>query len=609
MVIRFWGTRGSIPTPDRRTTAFGGNTSCVEILADDGRVIILDCGTGARALGLDILSRGSSLPPIHILVTHTHWDHIQGFPFFVPAYVPGGSLMVYGARGLDRTLEDSLSGQMQHTYFPVQLGELRAKIDFAELSEERFALGRYRVTTQFLNHTAPTIGYRLEAGDLRVVYATDHEPFWWIPSRPHSSNRFEHPGEERHLEFVAGADLLIHDAQYIDHEYAGKRGWGHSPVEYVTDLAIQAGVKRLVLFHHDPLHTDAWIRQQTRRARRRARTRGSNLQIFAAAEGQEINLPEPILDRDDPLTEARLRQPFSTPTGRILVAGSDPEDIKEVREALALDGYRVTSCRTANLMAQALKVRPDLVIFAGSGSEAMLLRLVERARGQKWGTELPILVLAGAEGPGAAGQLVGSVTDVLSCPFNSPMLRARVRAWLSRAGTLTQRKTVQRKHRLTGSARSPGMGLLKGLPSNERAALLAGALTCRFRSGEIIFREGDPAGGVYFLRNGRVQISIRLPGGRERELAVAKAGDAVGELGALDGGSRTATAKALHATTADYVPQETFAAGLLAAPGAAARLLRLMAGRLRRTDRLVGELATGSARHFSEVNPRGQSQR
>src|SRR5215510_1024718 len=204
MIVKFWGTRGSIPTPGRRTAVFGGNTSCVEIRADDGHVVLLDCGTGARPLGLDIIDRADPLPPIDILVTHTHWDHIQGFPFFLPAYVPGGRLTIYGARGLDRTLEGSLSGQMQHTYFPVQLQELRAKIDFVEVAEERFTLGSYRVTTQFLNHTAPTIGYRMEAGDLKVAYVTDHEPFWRAPARSGAATDFLHPGEERHLAFVSG---------------------------------------------------------------------------------------------------------------------------------------------------------------------------------------------------------------------------------------------------------------------------------------------------------------------------------------------------------------------------------------------------------------------
>ncbi|MBI4609903.1 MAG: cyclic nucleotide-binding domain-containing protein [Candidatus Rokubacteria bacterium] len=600
MVIRFWGTRGSVPAPGRRTAFFGGNTNCVELRAEDGQVFIFDCGTGARPLGLDILSRGSTLPPIHILVTHTHWDHIQGFPFFVPAYVPGGRLRVYGARGLDRTLEGSLSGQMQHTYFPVQLENLRADIDFVELSEERFNVGPYRVITQFLNHTAPTMGYRVEAGDMKVVYCTDHEPFWWTPSRPGSPNRFEHPGERRHLEFVAGAELLIHDAQYSDEEYPAKRGWGHSTIEYVTDLAIRAGVKRLALFHHDPLHTDAWVRQQTERARRRARIQGSNVEVFAAAEGLEIALPEPISrdGRDRSRQATRL-----TPTGHILVAGSDPTAVKEVRAALEPDGYRLTATHTADPTTPAAKLRPDLIALVGPGSEAMLLDLAERIRAQKWGAQLPILLLTAAEGPGAAGRLVDGTTDVLSRPFNPAMLRARVRAWLSHAGRLVQSKPAPSPPRPSRGAILSGTSLLKGLPFNERAALLSGALTCRFRKGEVLFRQGDRAGGVYLLRSGRVQVSIQLPDGGTLEVAVAKAGDTVGELAALDGGPRTATARALEATVADYVPPEMFQSGLSGAPGAGMRLLRLMAGRLRETDHLVGELA--GATHREETLRRG----
>lgn len=602
MLIRFWGTRGSVPAPGRRTAFFGGNTNCVEVRSDDGQVIVLDCGTGARPLGLDILRRGASLPTIHVLITHTHWDHIQGFPFFVPAYAPGSRLTVYGARGLDRTLEDSLSGQMQHTYFPVQLEHLRAAIDFAEVSEERFTLGPYRVTTQFLNHTAPTIGYRLESGDLKVVYATDHEPFWWTPSRPSAPNRFEHPGEQRHLEFLAGADLLIHDSQYSDREYPAKRGWGHSTIEYVTDLAIRAGVKQLALFHHDPLHADAWIRRQTERARQRARIQGSDLQIFAAAEGLEITLPDPVLGRGGRAGKEGTRTPFATPTGHILAVGSDPAAVKEVQEALAPDRYRVTSTHKADPTALASKVRPDLVILARSGSEAMLLQLAERMHAQKWGARVPILVLAGAEGPGAAGRLVDGLTDVLSRPFNPAMLRARVRAWLSRTGKLTQHKPTLSKHRPIRASNVSGIGLLKGLPFDERAALLAGALTCRFRKGEIIFRQGDSAGGVYFIRSGRVQISIHLPDGRNVLLAVAQAGDTVGDLAALDGGPRTGTASALEATTADYVPPEIFESGLSASPGAVLRLLRVMIARLRRTGGLV-EVLTGLPLHDKNDHP------
>src|SRR5215471_12693815 len=419
MIVKFWGTRGSIPTPGRRTAAFGGNTSCIEIRAADGHVVLLDCGTGARPLGLDIIARQAQPPPIDILVTHTHWDHIQGFPFFPPAYVAGSRLTIHGARGLDRTLEGSLSGQMQHTYFPVQLQELRATIDFVEVAEERFKLGRFRVTTQFMNHTAPTLGYRLESGHLKVVYATDHEPFYWTPAagRRHG---VEHPGDARHLRFLADADLLVHDAQYTDAEYPGKRGWGHSPIEYVTDLAVRAGVKRLALTHHDPLHSDDFIRRETDRARRRARAQGSDLDIFAAAEGAEIALAEEPASGGAGLDG---RQRFVTPARRILVVGSDRDGVTQVREALDPDGYQLKTARRSLLGAGTAKFQPNLMVVVDSGSEAELIEQVERARAQKWAAELPVIVLPSAEGPGASGNLVDSLTDVLSRPFSPPMLR------------------------------------------------------------------------------------------------------------------------------------------------------------------------------------------
>jgi len=296
-----------------------------------------------------------------------------------------------------------------------------------------------------------------------------------------------------------------------------------------------------------------------------------------------------------------VRKPFVIPTGRILVAGSERAAVEAVRTALAADGSRVTTTRNADPTAVAAKMRPDLVIFAGPGP--VWLDLAQRLRAQRWGARVPVLVLAGAEGPGGAGRLIDGVTDVLSFPFNEAMLRARVRAWLSRGGKFTRRRLAATKHRPTRASSASGMAVLKGLPPNERAALLAGALICRFRPGEIIFRQGDPAGGVYFLRSGRVQISIQLPDGQNLVLSVAKAGDMVGDVAALDGGTRTATAKALEATTADYIPPEMFESRLAAAPAVAMRLLRVMAGRLRKTDHLVGEF-TGLTLHDEAVRRR-----
>jgi len=590
VLIRFWGTRGSIPTPDRRTNYFGGNTSCVEVRTGDDHVIVLDCGTGARPLGLDILGRGESLPPLHILITHTHWDHIQGFPFFLPAYVPGARLTFYGTRGLERTLEASISGQMHQTYFPVQLGELRAEVDFVELAEQRFTLGSCRVTTQFLNHTAPTIGYRFERGPLKFAYVTDHEPFWWPPTGLTPAGTYLHPGDERHIAFVAGVDLLVHDAQYSDREYPAKRGWGHSPIEYVVDVAVRAGVKRLVLFHHDPLHSDAWVRQSTERARRRARAAGSSLEILAAAEGLEIRLEEPVRSTKS-LLNGVPRAAASTRGGRILVAGSTANTAREIRDVLAGDGYQITLAGNGKVARLAERQRPHLLILAGSKRETALLDTVKRVRGEAWGASLPILVLAASEGPGVAGRLADRFTDIVTRPLNPAFLRPRVRAWLSRGAASGPASRGIRRQRIVSTSIVPERGFLRGLPLGERAVLFLGAQTARFRDGEIIFKEGDPAGGLYLVRAGRVRLTVR-EGDREIVLGIAKSGDTLGELAALDGGPRTATAQALCATAADYIPRELFAASLSSTPAAAVRLLHLMAERLRRTDPRVGELTS-----------------
>jgi hypothetical protein len=210
-------------------------------------------------------------------------------------------------------------------------------------------------------------------------------------------------------------------------------------------------------------------------------------------------------------------------------------------------------------------------------------------RTEPWGATVPILVLAATEGPGAAGHLADGATDVLSRPFNPAMLRPRVRAWLARSGISVERR-VERRSRIIGPTKADTRGLLRGLPVSQRLALLTGAITCRFKPGEIIFNEGDPAGGIYFIREGVVEISMRLPDGRTRALGTAKAGDAVGELAALDGGPRTATVRVVEPTTADYLPRDILEPSLAAAPSVAFRLMHEMAGRLRRTDQFIGEL-------------------
>src|SRR5262249_24480189 len=204
-----WGTRGSLAKPGPSTVRYGGNTSCVEVRAADGTLIILDCGTGAHDMGRSLVASGEHPIRGHLLLTHTHWDHIQGFPFFSPLFIPGNEFDVYAAQGLGQRLEDTLAGQMEYTYFPVTLGQLGATIRYHDLTEGTFDLGAVQVTARYLNHPGIALGYRLEAGGVAVVYATDHEP--------HSRHQRDvsgpaqvlpvHREDQRHVEFLAGADL------------------------------------------------------------------------------------------------------------------------------------------------------------------------------------------------------------------------------------------------------------------------------------------------------------------------------------------------------------------------------------------------------------------
>ena len=288
--MRFWGTRGSIPTPGTGTTRYGGNTSCVSLemvpaagaAATGAELFILDAGSGIRLLGLDVL-RGKRLPlTAHLFLTHTHWDHIQGFPFFAPAFIPGNTITVYGAAGSDDDLAGALAGQMLHRYFPVSLHQLGATIKFTTVAPGAQRIGSATVTTAPLNHPGVTVGYRIDLGGRSVAYVTDCEPRGAPP---------EQPLDQAVVELARGADVLIHDAQYTDAEYPAKVGWGHSPTSYVVDLAIAAGVRRLYLFHHDPLRDDAQIDALVESARARAAVTGASLAIDAAAEGAAVRLP------------------------------------------------------------------------------------------------------------------------------------------------------------------------------------------------------------------------------------------------------------------------------------------------------------------------------
>src|ERR1700761_3640843 len=285
MQVQFWGTRGSIPKPGPTTARYGGNTPCLEIRSKRGTLVIIDCGTGLHGLGVHLAAGGAKNLVGHILISHTHWDHIQGFPFFVPFLKPGNKWEIYGPKGLDQSLRETLAGQMQHTYFPIAPDQFGAELHYHDLLEGTFEIGDIKVTTQYLNHPALTLGYRLEADGCTFVYCCDHEPF----SRAAADGSGDFTGQDlRHAEFVAGADLLVHDAQYTAAEYPAKVGWGHSSAEFVVNLARQADVRQVALTHHDPLRTDDQLDVIVEGLKAKLKAEASSLVVFAAAEGEPI---------------------------------------------------------------------------------------------------------------------------------------------------------------------------------------------------------------------------------------------------------------------------------------------------------------------------------
>ena len=296
--IRFWGVRGSIPTPGRETAAFGGNTSCVEVRVGD-QVIILDAGSGIRRLGQALMKEFRDKPlNITMLVTHTHWDHIQGFPFFIPAYSPRVNVRILGYEGAVHGLRGALFEQMQSSFFPVSLHQMASHVTFEELDAMQFQLGAVKVRAIFANHPGICLGYRLSTPSGDVVYMPDHEAYErheierqkLIGESSPQSLEYAQQQDEKVIEFVRGADVLIADSQYDEAEYPTRLGWGHTCADDTVQNAIRAGVKQLFLFHHDPDHPDEKITAMVSRARVRVAEQGASLLVSAAREGGEVVL-------------------------------------------------------------------------------------------------------------------------------------------------------------------------------------------------------------------------------------------------------------------------------------------------------------------------------
>lgn len=290
LFVRFWGVRGSIPTPGARTRRYGGNTSCVEVRADD-ELLVFDAGTGLRELGVHLLRKAQPKRTVHLFLSHPHWDHIQGFPFFGPAYVDSTTIYVYGPKGDEKNYQ-LLSGQMANAYFPVRFSDLGAKIVSRSFAGTSVKAGAATVSAFGQQHPGGSMGYRVDFDGRSVVFATDSE-LDQLLLEPKKVNA--NPDAVRRLpaeliEAVRGADLLIADAQYTDEEYPHKVGWGHPRASTVVDLAGQAGVRQLALTHHDPMHSDREIDLIVMECQERAEALGFELEVFGAREGVTLKL-------------------------------------------------------------------------------------------------------------------------------------------------------------------------------------------------------------------------------------------------------------------------------------------------------------------------------
>lgn len=252
MEIRFWGVRGSIASPGPSTAAVGGNTSCVEVLCGKTR-IVLDAGTGLRGLGNELITKQED-PSLTLLLSHYHWDHIQGLPFFVPVYMKTTSLTIVGGPNGIMSVREALEHQMSAPVFPVRLDEVGAKIATRDIAMgETFDVGEARVRVARGNHPGGVVAYRVEHEGRSVVYATDTEHYACVDPALRA--------------LADGCDVLIYDAQYMPDEYRTKVGWGHSTYVAGAELAKAAGARSLVLYHHDPMRTDAEVDEIERRAR------------------------------------------------------------------------------------------------------------------------------------------------------------------------------------------------------------------------------------------------------------------------------------------------------------------------------------------------------
>lgn len=282
MSVRFWGIRGTLPVPGLKSLRYGGNTNCVTLCFAKKYFFIFDAGSGIKELSNYLVNENAFPMEAKIFISHPHYDHINGLPFFVPMYMQGNEFEIIGPNDGDKSIESIISGQMDSVYFPVTTKEFAAKISFRDVGEEEFDIDELHVKTILLNHPGKCLGYRVQYKNKSFCYITDNE------LNQEDSQHFNQNDVDRLIEFISNANILIIDSTYTDEEYAKKTGWGHSPISRVIDVADKARVKLLCLHHHDPDQSDDDIDRKLQQARELLEQRHSATKCIAPREGEEI---------------------------------------------------------------------------------------------------------------------------------------------------------------------------------------------------------------------------------------------------------------------------------------------------------------------------------
>jgi phosphoribosyl 1,2-cyclic phosphodiesterase len=285
--VKVWGARGSVPSPGPETVRYGGNTSCVQVTLDDGSILVLDAGTGIRGLGLSLAARAVR---VHILLTHLHLDHIQGLMFFAPAFHPDSEIVIWGPEAPEASLRDRIARYISAPLSPVEVRELPCSVSFQNAPETQWDIGGAHLRAASLTHRGPTLGYRIDADGESLCYIPDHEPALG------SSLADDEPDWISGFDLARGASLLLHDCQYSDSEYLEHIGWGHSSLSHALTFARRAEVERLMLFHHDPMHSDDYLDALGGQAGERwTELGGAADRVELATERRELELtPAPV---------------------------------------------------------------------------------------------------------------------------------------------------------------------------------------------------------------------------------------------------------------------------------------------------------------------------